>query len=67
MVTTLFCWYRRRSVNFPRHFLRLSLSSVFANLEALTVSIRILPILRTKTDTDMVVFRVLEADRTKIT
>lgn len=67
MVIPLFCWYRRRNVNFPRHFLRLSLSSIFANLEALTVSIRISPILRTNTDTDMVVFRVLEADRTKIT
>ena len=67
MVITLFSWYRRRSVNFPRHFLRLSLSSVFANLEALALSLRIAPIPRTNTDADMVVFRVLEADRMKIT
>lgn len=39
VVITLFCWYRRRSINFPRHLLHLSLSSLFADLEALAVSV----------------------------
>ena len=67
VVITLSCWYRRRSVNFPRHLLHLSPSSVFTNLETLTICIKISPISRTNTDTDMVVFRVLEVGRTKTT
>ena len=67
MVITLFCWYRLRSVDFPRLLLHLSLSSVFINLEAMILSLKISLITRTHTDTDMVVFRVPGVDRTKIT